>query len=216
VHRLAALTALWLGLLPSPALPADRSVAVSVFEYRPATLTLNPGDSVTWRWKGPDTNHSVSALRGEAGQFDSDPGRPVDAINHELGTTFQHTFSKAGSFGYLCRVHPRFMRGRVTVLAVPDHEAPRIHSLSLRDGARLRFALSEPASLTGKIRRIGTPGPPAPTRTVRFRGRRGRNEVHLATRRLRPARYRITLTATDAVGNVSRPARTSFRPRRVD
>jgi len=213
--RLAALTGLWLGLLASPALAADREVAVSVFDYRPDTVTINPGDSVTWRWSGPDTNHSVSALRGETEQFDSDPGRPVDAINHDVGATFQHTFPRAGSFEYLCRVHPRFMGGSVTVVAVPDHEAPRIRSLTARPGVRLRFTLSEPASLRGEIRRLGTQGSPPRTRTIRFRGRKGRNEVRLATRRLRPARYRVTLTATDVVGNVSQPARTSFIRRRV-
>jgi plastocyanin len=71
--RLAALTALWLGLLASPASPADHRVVVSVFNYRPNTVTINPGDSVSWRWSGPDTNHSVSALRHEAERFDSDP-----------------------------------------------------------------------------------------------------------------------------------------------
>jgi plastocyanin len=215
VSRLAALTALWLGVLGGPASPADHRVTVSVFDYRPNTVTINPGDSVSWRWSGPDTNHSVSALQDVAERFDSDPDVPVDAINHEVGATFQHTFSNAGAFDYLCRVHPRFMRGTVTVLVVPDHVPPRIHSLSTRPGARLRFRLSERASLRGELRRIGAPGSPLPVRRLRFRGMRGRNEVQLPTRGLRPVRYRITLTATDAVGNVSKPARTSFTPRRV-
>jgi hypothetical protein len=107
------------------------------------------------------------------------------------------------------------MRGSVTVLAVPDHEAPRIRSLSTGPRTRLRFTLSEPAALRGEIRRIGAPGSASPDRIVRFRGRRGRNEVRLATRGLRRARYRITLTATDAVGNVSSPARTGFIPRQA-
>lgn len=212
---LPLLTFIWMGVLASPALPVERSVGISVFDLRPSELTINPGDSVTWRWDGPDTNHSVAAVGGQGEQFDSDPGRELGAINHEVGATFRHTFSRAGSFEYFCRVHPRFMRGAVTVLVVPDHEAPRIRSLSTRPRARLRFALSEPATLRGEIRRIGALGSPSPALIVRFRGRRGRNEVRLPTRGLRPARYRITLRATDAVGNVSSPARTGFLRRRA-
>jgi plastocyanin len=228
VGRLAALTALWLGLLASPALPTDHRVTVSVFDYRPNAVTINPGDSVTWRWTGPDTNHSVTAARGAAEQFDSDPGRAPDAINHEVGATFRHTFTKPGVLEYVCRVHPRFMRGAVVVRAVPDHVAPRIRSL--RAGARrlcargprscrnarlhLRFRLSERARLRAEIRRIGAPGSATPVRTLRFTGRRGRNDRSLAAGLLRPARYRLTVTAADAVGNVSKPARAQFAVRR--
>ena len=227
VGRLAALTALWLGLLAGPALPADHRVTVSVFDYTPDTVTINPGDPVTWRWVGPDTNHSVSAARAAAEQFDSDPGRAPDAINHEVGATLRHTFTKPGALEYVCRVHPPFMRGAVVVRAVPDHVAPSIRSL--RAGARrlcargprncrnarlhLRFRLSERARLRAQIRRVGVPGSARPIRTLRFIGRRGRNDRFLAAGALRPARYLLTLTATDAVGNVSQPARAHFAVR---
>jgi len=203
-------------------------VAVAVFDYRPNTVTVNPGDSVSWRWAGPDANHSVSAARGAAEQFDSDPGRAPDAIDHELGATFRHTFTKPGALEYLCRVHPRFMGGTVVVRAVPDHVAPRIRLLVA--GARklctrgprscrnprlhLRFRLSERARLRAEIRRLGAPGSATPIRTFRFTGRRGRNHRFLVAGALRPARYRLTLTATDAVGNVSKPARAKFAVRR--
>jgi hypothetical protein len=171
----------------------------------------------------------VTALRGEAEPFDSDPGRPVDAINHEVGALFRHTFAKAGAFEYLCRVHPRFMRGTVVVRAVPDHVAPRIRSLRIgasrlcargprscrKARLRLRFSLSERARLGGKIRRVGAHRSQAPLRTLRFAGRRGRNDILLAGGALRPARYRITLIATDAVGNASKPARAHFAVMRV-
>jgi plastocyanin len=206
---LNALSALWFGLLVSPGLAADRRVAVSVFDYRPGTVTVNPGDSVTWRWNGPDTNHSVSAIRGESEDFDSDPGRPVDRINHEIGATFRHTFTKPGGFDYLCLVHPRFMRGTVVVKAVPDRVAPRIRSLRT-SASRFRFRLSERARLSAQIRRVGPPMSSRPVRTIKFTGRRGRNDVPLRTHGLPPSRYQITLTATDEVGNVSRPARARF------
>jgi plastocyanin len=229
VGRAAALTALWFGLLASPAFAADRPVAVSVFDYRPNTMTINPGDSVAWRWSGPDTNHSVTALRGEAEQFDSDPGRSAGAINHEVGETFRHTFTKAGAFAYLCRVHPRFMRGTVVVRAVPDHAPPRIRSPRTspstqcaseprrcrKPRVRLHFRLSERARVTVRIRRVGTRRSPTPVRTVKISGRKGRNDIPPATGALQPARYRLTLTATDAVGNVSMPVRVHLAVKRT-
>lgn len=221
--RLTLLT-VSLAMWTTPAVAADRVVRISVFDFRPAALTINSADSVTWRWDGPDTNHSVTAAPGQTERFDSDPDRPLDAINHDAGTTFQHTFRSAGVFVYLCSVHPRFMRATVTVRAVPDHEPPRVRSLRTslsrgcarrtRDcrqaGARLRFTLSERAILIGEIRRIGGPRSQRSTRLRRFRGRKGRNEIRLAARRFRPGRYIVTLRARDVVGNVSRPARTSF------
>jgi plastocyanin len=229
MRRLALLAPLWPVLLASPGVAAGRSVGISVFDFRPNTMTINPGDSVTWRWSGPDTNHSVTADSGQAESFDSDPGGAPGGINHEVGATFRHTFSKPGVYDYVCRVHPDFMRGLVVVRAVPDHEAPRIHSLRARPSrfcpgrtggcrkawARLRFTLSERARLSGQIRWIEPGRSPAPVRVVRFRGRKGRNEARVATRGLRPARYGLTLRAEDAVGNVSKPARTSFAVRRA-
>jgi plastocyanin len=199
-------------LLAVPSSAADRRVSVAVFDYRPDTVTVNPGDSVTWRWTGPDTNHSVRAVRGESEQFDSDPGRPVDRINHEIGATFGHTFTNPGRFDYLCLVHPRFMRGTVMVKAVPDRVAPRIRSLRA-SASRLRFRLSERARVSAQIRRVGSPMSSKPVRTMKLTGRRGRNDVRLRTRGLPPARYQITLTATDEVGNVSKPARARFSVR---
>ncbi len=52
----------------------------------------------------------------------------------------------------------------------------------------------------GTLRRTGLAG----TNSLKFSGRIGR-------RALKPGRYRVTITATDAAGNVSRPARLSFR-----
>jgi len=85
----------------------------------------------------------VTAVPGQAESFESDPDSPLATINHEVGATFQHTFRKAGVFDYLCRVHPRFMRGSVTVRAVPDDEALP-HDAQSR--GRLELARSSPAS----------------------------------------------------------------------
>ena len=36
------------------------------------------GDTVTWIWTGPDTQHSITGLSANAVRFDSDPGRTPD------------------------------------------------------------------------------------------------------------------------------------------
>ena len=70
----------------------------------------------------------------------------------------------------------------------------------------LRYALSEAGTVRiairrgkGRIRRFEAPAVA------------GRNSTRLASRRLRPGRYRATLLATDAAGNRSEPRRTTFK-----
>ena len=83
-------------------------------------------------------------------------------------------------------------------------------------GTRVRFGLSEPASVRFTIRRRSGGRPigsfvrsaSAGPNSVRFSGRlrvRGR------TLSLAPGRYRLTLVATDAAGNRSAPRRVPFR-----
>ena len=86
---------------------------------------------------------------------------------------------------------------------------------------RLRFRLSEAATVTVSVRRASAPGgaPRAPAARARSAGgrctawsvarqikrpeRAGANSVTLRSRGLRPGRYRVVLSATDAVGNRS-------------
>jgi hypothetical protein len=84
--------------------------------------------------------------------------------------------------------------------------APRIRSLRVR-AVTVLFRLSERARLRAEIRRAGTP---VPVRTMRVTGRSGRNEIPFRIRGLPRARYRLTLTAVDAVGNVSKAERALF------
>lgn len=82
----------------------------------------------------------------------------------------------------------------------PTIAAVRIHrALTHRRGGAIRFTLSEPARVELRFtRRAGRR-----TRTVRLRvaGRAGRNTVSIPRRRLSPARWRLTIAATDAAGN---------------
>jgi plastocyanin len=77
-------------------------VAMEYTSFSPARLDLVVGDSVSWR------NNSVREhdVASDTAAFDSGRVAP--------GGIFAHTFSVAGSFPYVCRIHDS-MRGEVAV-----------------------------------------------------------------------------------------------------
>lgn len=85
---------------PRPAGPDQ--ITIDGFAFAPATLTVPPGTTVTWTNRDEEP-HTVAA--GD-GSFHS-PGMGTGAI-------FTHTFSTAGTFDYVCSIHP-MMRGTVVV-----------------------------------------------------------------------------------------------------
>jgi plastocyanin len=87
----------------APAAPVNGDqVNIGNFAFVPATLTVRAGSTVTW------TNHDEEphTVVASDGSFHS-PG---------LGTggTFSHTFATAGTFDYVCSIHP-MMHGTVVV-----------------------------------------------------------------------------------------------------
>ena len=202
---------------------------MSGFDFAPRTVNIDPGDTVTWRWAGPDTNHSVTASPGQAESFDSNPAGPPNSVDHPPGDTFAHTFTRPGTFRYTCKVHSS-MQGTVVVGSAPgdsppagDADAPLVRSVRVRPGAvcgrrtrscsrtraLVHFRLSEQATVRGRILRR--------TLAVRsFTGGRpaGAASLRLPTGRLAPGRYRVELVAIDAAGNASAPASARLRIRR--
>ena len=86
----------------APAPTGPNAVSISNFAFAPATLTVPVGTTVTW------TNHDEephTVVAGD-GSFHS-PGLGTDA-------TFSNTFATAGTFDYVCSIHP-FMHGTVVV-----------------------------------------------------------------------------------------------------
>src|ERR1700757_277800 len=86
----------------SPAAVAGDQVTIDNFAFAPATLTVKAGTTVTWTNKDEEP-HTVAASDGS---FHS-PGMGT-------GATFTHTFSTAGTFDYVCSIHPS-MHGTVVV-----------------------------------------------------------------------------------------------------
>ena len=88
----------------SAAAPAAGGGAVSIanFAFDPGDVTVGAGTAVTWT-NNDGATHRVMA---DDESFDSeDMGQ---------GDTFEHTFDTAGTFSYICGIHPD-MKGTVTV-----------------------------------------------------------------------------------------------------
>src|ERR1700722_14531445 len=87
----------------SPAIPVSGDqVNIDNFAFVPATLTVHAGSTVTWTNHDEDP-HTVAASDGS---FHS-PGMGT-------GATFSHAFAAAGTFDYVCSIHP-MMHGTVVV-----------------------------------------------------------------------------------------------------
>jgi len=85
--------------------------------FTPADLTIQVGDTVRWVW-GSSGHSVVSGTNGNAdNQFCSPSNTGCD--NPPLsskGTTYEHTFTQAGTFPYYCSVHFTLgMTGTITV-----------------------------------------------------------------------------------------------------
>ncbi len=197
-------------LLAAPAMGASQGVTIANFAYSPGTVNVAIGDTVTWTWSGPDTNHSVTANAGQAESFNSDPGGPPTSADHLPGATFPHTFTHAGTFKYFCQVHS-FMTGKVVVSGPggPDVTAPAISALKASGSKRrVSFKLSEAATVKVAVKPLSRKGR---TRTVKADGRAGSNRVSLKKLKLKSGRYRATVRATDAAGNRSPAKSITFR-----
>ena len=90
------------GEAPPASSSAAASVTIGDFFFRPQDVTVNAGASITWTNNGTvPEGHTVT---GDG--FDS------GVLKH--GDTYSHTFDKAGTFDYVCTLHPN-MRGTITV-----------------------------------------------------------------------------------------------------
>ena len=89
---------------PGPAAAAGTLVEIRDFQFGPEELTATVGDAVTWT-NLDDATHTV---RGDA---------TAPSMSDELdrGETYTFTFDAAGTYTYVCTIHPSMM-GTVLVL----------------------------------------------------------------------------------------------------
>jgi len=81
---------------------AEAEVIIDNFTFSPTPLTVNVGSTVTWL-NHDDIPHSIVCLA-------------LKLTSHPLDTddSFAYKFEKAGTFDYLCGLHPH-MHGQVVV-----------------------------------------------------------------------------------------------------
>ena len=81
---------------------ATDSVAIKNFAFSPATVTITAGSTVVWT-NNDSIQHDITFNGG---------GIASGVLNHK--DTFSHTFPTAGTYHYICSIHP-FMHGTVIV-----------------------------------------------------------------------------------------------------
>jgi LPXTG-motif cell wall-anchored protein len=89
---------------PAAVAAATENVTISDFQFTPAQITIQQGDTVTWTNEGP-TAHSATASGGS-----------FDTGIFSAGGSRSETFDEAGTFAYICTPHPN-MTGTVVVQA---------------------------------------------------------------------------------------------------
>lgn len=83
--------------------PDSAAVTIVDLAYEPAEIEVGPGGSVTWT-NEDDAPHTVT--------FDDDALTDSEELNK--GDEFSATFDAAGSYSYICAIHPD-MKATVTV-----------------------------------------------------------------------------------------------------
>jgi plastocyanin len=83
---------------------SDPAVTIADFHFTPPTTTVHVGDTITWTNDGP-SSHTATAKDGS-----------FNTGTLSKGQNASHTFTKPGTYAYVCTIHP-FMHGTITVLA---------------------------------------------------------------------------------------------------
>ena len=84
---------------------SSKTVAVKNNAFSPTSVKIRKGGKVTWRWTQGGVPHNVTPASGGAGSKTSS----------KKGFTFTKAFPKAGTFKYVCTIHPAAMKMTVKV-----------------------------------------------------------------------------------------------------
>jgi plastocyanin len=219
---LSALTIAPAALAQAPVFQAvDDLAGTNNNRWEPGAVTVKVGDTVTWRYDGTILAHNVDS---------TSPNWNIDTpASTQVPTPVTYTFTAEGVYDFVCRFHADTMKGTVTVGSPPpppppplseqhwvnDQQPPTVFEIAdavhprlsrvrvkgVRDGARVRFRLSERARVVVRFRLAGVTVKRA---SEAFRAGAGRLTVR--DRRMH-GRYRVEVFARDAAGNRSRTMR---------
>jgi len=200
--------------LPAPAAD-DETIVAQDFEFAPPSVTIDPGDTVTFGNTGGTHNFEFADQ--------AVPAVPADSGDPVWDTQLTRTFSAPGTYEFHCGLHG-FMTGRVTVrdpsatptptatpTATPGPGGTRPAALAIRTlrlrGAAFCSTRSRACRRPGVAVRIDLTAA-AHVRGRLKRGRRGAGKVDLGTvaagprtvrigRRLKPGRYTLRVRVGD-------------------
>lgn len=109
--RVAALVVAIGVLIPAAAFSVSQTVTIQSFAFRPQTVTINAGDTITWTNADPLAHTATS----DTGAFDTGT---IPAGGSKL-----IPFAVAGRYAYHCSIHPA-MTGTIVVLGAAQTPAP--------------------------------------------------------------------------------------------
>ena len=145
---LAALAGFALAVVP--ALAADHAVTAKNFEFVEKTITIAPGDSVTWSQS--EGSHTV--------HFDG------EAAGTPLTSPYKRTFEAVGEYSYYCDPHKPGMAGKVVVKA-PDTTGTTTQTTQTTQTTTTTTTTQTETTPTTTTTQTTTTPPPAPVVTVK-------------------------------------------------
>jgi LPXTG-motif cell wall-anchored protein len=122
---------------PAARTAGDPGVTIADFHFSPSATTVHVGDTITWTNNGP-SGHTATAGDGS-----------FDTGVLQKGQSASHTFTKAGTFAYVCRIHP-FMHGTIVVLAGTSPSSTQPTQTPAASTAQTTTASPAAAAATGQ------------------------------------------------------------------
>jgi plastocyanin len=103
MRRMGAVTVIATLALGVGAAQAGPTVNASNYHFQPKTITIQKGQTVTWKWI--NGSHTVTFVKGS-----------FDKTLNKRNPTRTRTFKHAGTFKYYCRFHRSLgMKGKIVV-----------------------------------------------------------------------------------------------------
>ncbi len=141
-RSLGFLLLLFLLLLGAVCARADQTVNIGPsLAFSPSSVTIAPGEKVTWVWMGSPHSTTSSATTGP------------ESWNSGIqltGATFSHTFTTPGTYPYYCQVHSSptgtAMNGVIQVVAPTATPVNTPTPVPVTPGPQRLLRLSPPAS----------------------------------------------------------------------
>jgi LPXTG-motif cell wall-anchored protein len=122
---------------PAAHTAGDPGVTIADFHFSPNATTVHVGDTITWTNDGP-SGHTATASDGS-----------FNTGVLQKGQSASHTFTKAGTFAYVCQIHP-FMHGTIVVLASTSSTTTQPAQTPAASTAQTTTGSPAPTAATGQ------------------------------------------------------------------